>query len=44
MGELGTGEEDLDDQVYVDEVLELEETTRWLAIGKVHMGKEYGDF
>lgn len=44
MKQLGNREEDLDDLVYEDVLHEPTTVTRWLAIGRVYMSREYVDF
>ena len=45
MQELGIEDEDLDDIVIEDEFPELnKDSVSWLAIGRVHTTKEFGDF
>ena len=44
MEELGIVDEEIDDLIYEDEVPDDSPDPRWLAIGKVHTSKEYGDF
>lgn len=44
MKQLAIREEGLDDLIYEDELPKATETQRWLAIGRVHTTKEYGDF
>lgn len=44
MDELEIAEEDLDDLVFEDEIPDSAASPRWLAIGKVHTSKEYGDY
>lgn len=44
MAELGIAEEEFIDLVFEDEMSDAAANPRWLAIGKVHTSKEYGDF
>uniref|UniRef100_A0ACD6ABP0 Uncharacterized protein n=1 Tax=Avena sativa TaxID=4498 RepID=A0ACD6ABP0_AVESA len=44
MEKLGLGEEDLDDVIYEEQAPPPVETTRWLAIARVHTDREFSDF
>jgi hypothetical protein len=44
MERLGLREEDLDDVIFEEEPQPPAESTRWLAIARVHTTREYSDF
>jgi hypothetical protein len=44
MKNLGLREEDLDDVIFEEEPTPPPESTRWLAIARVHTSREYSDF